>query len=64
MPSNDQAERRAFASLSDFTGMVTAADPHNLPPGAAQIQINLQSNVPGELAVRGGLRRVTFESEE
>jgi hypothetical protein len=47
-----------------WPGLVTDADQHDLPPGAAQEQVNCQSKRPGELAVRKGLRLVTFESED
>lgn len=48
--------------LDRFPGMVDAADPNDLPPGAAQVQINLSSAVPGELRSRTGYLPVTFES--
>ena len=47
--------------LRDFPGLVTNLDPHDLPPGAAQVQINVVSIVSGELQVRLGIKEVTFE---
>ena len=47
----------------DFPGMTTNVDPIDLPSGAAEVQINLQSNQYGEMASRRGTRQVTFESE-
>lgn len=42
--------------ISEWAGLVTNADPHDLPPGAAQVQINLQCLTPGKLSVRQGLQ--------
>ena len=47
--------------IRDFPGIVTNADPNDLTPGAARIQINLQATLIGELRVRGGYRAVKFE---
>ena len=38
-------------------------DPRDIPPGAAEVQVNCCSLVLGELTVRRGLQEVTFEEE-
>ena len=48
--------------IRDWPGLVTQSDRRDIPPGAGFVQINLQSNPPGELRVRRGLRPVTFDS--
>lgn len=55
-PYRDSAEHR------DFQGQVSNADPHDIPVGAAQVQVNVNCVTPGQLQVRGGLRAVTFET--
>ena len=47
--------------ISDFPGLTSNFDPRDLPPGAAQEQINATSETVGELRVRLGMRPVTFE---
>jgi len=47
--------------LRDFPGLITNMDPNDLPPGAAQVQINIVSVVAGELQVRQGIKEVKFE---
>lgn len=49
-------------TLNQFPGMVDAADPNDLPPGAAQVQINLSSAKPGEMRTRLGFLPVSFEA--
>ena len=46
--------------ITDFPGLVNNMDQNDLPPGAGPIQVNMQSNVQGELRVRRGYRPVTF----
>ena len=41
-----------------WKGLVTQASPFALPAGAAVEQVNLTTNIPGKLAVRGGMRVV------
>ena len=48
-------------TISDFPGILTNVDPRDLPPGAAEEQVNAVALVYGELAVRRGIREVTFE---
>jgi hypothetical protein len=50
------------AVSTDFPGILTNVDPRDLPPGAAEEQINMLSIVSGELRVRAGIQEVTFEA--
>lgn len=43
---------------SQWPGLVTAASPFAIPPTAAVEQTNLACNVPGQIYVRGGMRKV------
>lgn len=45
-----------------WKGLITDADPHDLPPGAAVVQDNAECIRPGYLDVRGGSREVWFEN--
>jgi hypothetical protein len=47
--------------IQDFAGFVANSDPHDLPPGAAQVQVNVTPSVPGELRVRQGYQVVRFD---
>ena len=47
--------------IRDWPGLVTQADRQDLAPGAGQIQVNLQSDRPGEMRVRRGLTLVQFD---
>jgi hypothetical protein len=49
--------------LRDFPGLMSRPDASDLPPGAAHLQINLQSAREGILESRPGLGPVTFEEE-
>lgn len=48
--------------VEKWLGQMSNADPHDLPPGAAQIQENVVSTTPGQLETRLGWRAVTFEN--
>lgn len=48
--------------IKKWLGQMSNADPHDLPPGAAQVQENLVSTTPGQLEPRLGCRVVTFEN--
>jgi len=54
---------KSGAQVRDWPGMLPDADPRDIPPGAAEEQVNVQSATPGELSVRPGYRVVTFEEE-
>lgn len=43
-----------------WAGMVSNASPHEIPPGAAVTQVNLQVLCPGKLTCRPGNTTVTF----
>lgn len=49
--------------IRDFAGLVAHVDPHDLPPGAASLQVNALSWRPGELRVRPGYAVVSFDPE-
>ena len=55
----EPAENRI--ELRDFPGLVQQSDTHDVPPGSAKEQTNLESSTPGQLDVRAGYRIVTFE---
>lgn len=50
--------------ITDFPGLVTKADSRDIPPGAAQLQVNAQSERAGELRPRRGLKLVVFDAED
>ena len=54
--------RPAGVVIDDFVGMVSDADPGDIPDGAAAYQLNCGTVRPGELTVRGGLKEVTFDT--
>lgn len=49
--------------MRDFPGLVVNADPHDIPDGAAVIQVNVTSENPGMLQTRMGIRNCVFEGE-
>lgn len=54
-------QARDGVRATDFPGLVNNADARDLPPGTAELQVNLLSRIMGELTVRRGVREVTFE---
>lgn len=52
---------KAVAVINDFAGIVTAMDADDLRQGAGQAQTNLACLKTGELRVRGGYKKVSFE---
>lgn len=56
-----QREQKTAVQGSDFYGLVTAADPHDLPAMAARKLVNTQVDREGQLQVRPGYKPVTFE---
>lgn len=42
-----------------WPGLVTNASPFAIPPGAAVEQTNLTANIPGQIAARSGMRKVS-----
>jgi hypothetical protein len=57
----DPKDEESRVEIRDFGGFVTAMDPHDLPPGVSQEQVNATSVRPGELRVRGGFRVLRFD---
>lgn len=48
--------------IQDFSGRVSNLDPQDLPPGAAQSQVNVSTNVPGRLLPRLGIAPLEFSN--
>ena len=46
----------------DFPGLMDNIDPRDIPPGAADDQVNICCIVMGELSVRLGYREVTYDT--
>lgn len=46
--------------INKFAGLLTAASPYIVPTGGATEQVNVQSRIPGQLQVRGGMQNVEF----
>ncbi len=57
----DPKSEESRVEIRDFSGFVTAMDPHDLAPGQSQEQVNATSVRPGELRVRGGFRVLRFD---
>ena len=49
-----------MAELRQWPGLISDADPHDIPEGAAQEVENFSCDVPGKLKVRGGLQPITY----
>jgi hypothetical protein len=47
--------------IRDFAGLVTNADPADVPAGSSPRQVNAAAERPGELRPRMGWARVKFE---
>jgi hypothetical protein len=50
--------------IDKWQGLVNNASPYAIPPGAAVVQYNLQSIIPGQLTVRPGLQSLAFTSAD
>ena len=59
MAKEERTPKVAQVKLGGFPGLMTNADPHDVPPGAAQVQTNFQSLIPGQLTVRKGVQPST-----
>jgi hypothetical protein len=53
---------RNTVQISDFPGLITNVDHHDLPDGAADIQTNVVCQSVGQIVTRKGYREVSFES--
>lgn len=51
------------AKTETFSGQVSSVDPHDLPAGAAELQVNLWSPRLGTLESRPGLRECASDTE-
>lgn len=60
MPEKEPA--RVRTTIADFPGLINNSDPMDLPTGAAVVQRNATSEVPGRLTVRKGFQKVNFEN--
>lgn len=55
---------RSTIQVQDWPGLMTNSGPMGgAAPGAAVEQVNLTVNVPGQLTVRPGFRKVRFDEE-
>lgn len=46
--------------VTDFPGLVTNVDPDDVPAGAGTTQVNITSQVSGQLRVRRGYKALDF----
>lgn len=60
MSQNNETPSTRF-EVNDFPGLMLLEDPIDLPPGAAQDQVNLQSSQQGQAQVRLGMLPVSFD---
>ncbi len=49
--------------IQDFPGLATRLDPDDLKAGGSSEQVNAQSHHPGELKVRPGIKKLTFQED-
>ena len=49
--------------INKWLGLIQAASPYAVPPGAATEQVNAMSLTPGQLTVRGGMKTM-FETQD
>ena len=49
--------------INKWLGLIQAASPYAVPPGAATEQVNAMSLTPGQLTVRGGMKTM-FETDD
>lgn len=56
-------EPAAEVRMRDFGGLDMQTDEHDLPPGAADRQLNVTCEDSGQLKSRRGLQPVQFEGE-
>jgi len=54
---------KSVAVINDFAGLITQTDADDLRQGAGQTQTNVCVVRMGEMQVRQGYRKVTFETE-
>lgn len=61
MPQGNERQVPAV-EITRWPGLQTNANPHQIPPGAAVVQVNVQQLKDSQLSVRPGLRAVNFEA--
>ena len=61
--AKDPKVPKSSIDMSDFPGMLRNQDPQDLPPGGAEVQLNLACIERGQMRSRGGMRQVTFEDQ-
>ena len=54
---------KAKAEIKSFPGLATTIDPDDMPPGQAEIQVNVGIGDLGSLEARRGYRAVSFDNE-
>lgn len=52
--------KKASVTIGDFPGYMNNVDSHDIPPGGASVQVNLQSREPGNIQTRRGFIPVSF----
>ena len=55
---------RVMLELTDFPGLMSSADADDIPPGAAETQVNMTCTRQGALTLRGGYRKVSFDEDD
>ncbi len=50
--------------MTQWPGLISNADPHDLPPGGGVIQENFSCVTPGKLTGRKGLRAAMFSNAD
>lgn len=58
-----EAKPRQVVKIRDFPGLNLESDPHDMAPGAAPVQVNIDSSDIGRLRSRLGFKVVSFEGE-
>lgn len=53
-------EPKQLVAMDQWRGLYTNADAHDLHPGATAEQTNMEIRSPGIMAVRRGIRPITF----
>jgi hypothetical protein len=58
-----EARPKSKVTVKDFPGLNLESDPHDLSPGTASVQLNIDSSDVGRLKSRLGFKVVSFESD-
>ncbi len=57
----DPKKTDEMVKISEFRGLSSNADAHDIDPSLAAIQVNCYSVHPGELRARMGMKLLTFD---